>query len=268
MRKLLFIACTLLLSSCHQSNIEIVKGFIDAKNCYDTEKMDLYLTDDFMCYGSDTLNKSEYLDKTYWDMIMTLEQKIAILTIHDLDSIVRTEEISKNITDSLLEVTPKIVLKRTYRFSGDLLKSITIDSILNLEEYQKSFNKKYIPFAFYIQDKYDLRDEMEITTNIKKYLTEYVSLSASDRKQFSIYANLQGTFESNDNPFYRELIFRGKKTVSIVDGFFGIPFATSYEIDENYIRIQTDKSDLLFEIIDNETLVGEGFARGTFTKIK
>ena len=248
MRKSFFIVCMILLSSCHQSNIEIVRGFIDAKNSYNTEKMNLYLSDDFMCYGSDTMNKSEYLDKTYWGMSKSLEQKTAILKIQDLDSLIQTEEKVTNITDSLLDVTPKIVTKRTYRFSGEKLKSITVDSILNLDKYQNSFNKKYNSFAYYIQDKYDIQDEMEIATNIKEYLTEFVSLSASDRKRFSTYANLQGAFESNDNPFYRELIFRGKKTVSIVDAIFGIPVATSYEIDENYIRIRTDKSDLLFEI--------------------
>jgi hypothetical protein len=246
--------------------MEIVKSFIDAKNCYDTEKMNLYLSNDFMYYGNDTLNKSEYImDKTVWDRLKTLEQKTIILKIQDLDSIVKTEEKTTNITDSLLEVTPKFVATRTYRFLGKKLKSITVDSILRIEEYQKSFNEKFIPFAFYIKDKYDIQDE-EIYTNIKAYLTEYVSLSTSDRKRYSSYANLQGTFESADNPFYRKLIFKGKKTVSIVDTFFGMSFATSYEVDEKYIRIRTDKSDLLFEIKDSETLIGEGFASGTYSK--
>jgi hypothetical protein len=267
MRKIIFIACMILFSSCHQSNVEIVKSFIDAKNCYDTEKMNLFLSDDFMFYGSDTSNKSEYItDKTVWDILKTQEQKTIILKIQDLDSIVKTEEKVTNITDSLLEVTPKFVAKRTYRFWGNKLKSITVDSLLNLEDYQKSLNEKYIPFAFYIQDKYNIQDEMEINTNIKKYLMEYVSLTASDRKQYSTYANLQGTFESKDNPFYKKLIFKGKKTVSIVDTFFDLSFATSYEVDEKYIKIRTDKSDLLFEIKDSKTLIGEGFARGTFTK--
>lgn len=43
-------------------------------------------------------------------------------------------------------------------------------------------------------------------------------------------------------------------------------FPTSYERDENFIRIKTDKSDLLFEIKDEKTLVGEGFAEGSFVK--
>lgn len=262
-----FSVCVVLLMSCHKSKLEIVNDFIDAKNSYDTEKLSQYLTDDFMYYYDDTVsNISEYLDKDGWDIFKTIEEKTTLLKIQDLDSIIKTEETVSTIADSLLEVNPKIVLKRTYRFSGDKLKSITVDSILNQDEYQKSYSEKYIPFAFYIQDKYNIQDENEATENIIKYLKEYVALPISERKEYSTYAYLQGAFTSKDCHLYKALIFRGKKTVTIIDGFFGFPFATSYEIDENYIRIRTDKSDLLFEIKDSETLIGEGFASGTFTK--
>ena len=265
-----FFASVLLLSSCHKSKSEIVNDFIDAKNSYDTEKMSQYLTDDFMYYYGDTVrisDRSEYLDKEVWGNYKINEHKTTLLKIQDLDSVIKTEEIVNTLTDSLLEVNPKIVFKTTYMFSGDKLKSITVDSILNLEEYQKSYNENFIPFAFYMQDKYDIQDETEPTIeNIIKYLKEYVALPISERKEYSTYAHLQGAFTSNDCHLYKALIFRGKKTVTIIDGFFGFPFATSYEIDENYIRIRTDKSDLLFEIKDSETLIGEGFAQGTFTK--
>ena len=262
-----FSVCVVLLMSCHKSKPEIVNDFIDAKNSYDTEKLSQYLTDDFMYYYDDTVsNVSEYLDKDGWDIFKTIEEKTTLLKIQDLDSIIKTEETVSTIADSLLEVNPKIVLKRTYRFSGDKLKSITVDSILNQDEYQKSYSEKYIPFAFYIQDKYNIQDKNEATENIIKYLKEYVALPISERKEYSTYAYLQGAFTSKDCLLYKALIFRGKKTVTIIDGIFGFPFATSYEIDENYIRIRTDKSDLLFEIKDSETLIGEGFAQGTFTK--
>lgn len=77
---------------------------------------------------------------------------------------------------------------------------------------------------------------------------------------------LQGTYISNDNAFYRALTFRGKSTVVIKDAIFGMTFSTSYERDENFIRIKTDKSDLLLEIVDGNTLVGEGFAEGNYIK--
>ncbi len=256
--------CMALFSACHQSKSDIVKDYIDVTNSYDTDKKSQFLSEDFMYYGTDTLNKHDYLNVDSSAHFEYFEQKSTILNIQDLDSIVKTEEKITTIVDSLLEITPYI-LKMTYRFSDDKLKSITVDSILNGEEYLKAFEEKWAPCYFYIQDQYDIQEE-ELYKNIKKYLTEYITLPVSERKQYSTYAHLQGAFTSNDCHLYKALIFRGKKTVTIIDGFFGFPFATSYEVDENYIRIRTDKSDLLFEIKDSETLIGEGFAHGTFTK--
>ena len=256
--------CMALLSACHQSKSDIVKDYIDVTNSYDTDKKSQFLSDDFMYYGTDTLNKHDYLNVDSSAYFEYFEQKSTILNIQDLDSIVKTEEKITTIVDSLLEITP-CILKMTYRFSDDKLKSITVDSILNGEEYLKAFEEKWAPCYFYIQDQYDIQEE-ELYKNIKKYLTEYITLPASERKQYKTYANLQGTYVG-DNTIYKKLIFRGKKTVTIVDAFFGIPFASSYELDDNYLRIRTDKSDLLFEIIDNKTLIGEGFAYGTYTKL-
>ena len=62
------------------------------------------------------------------------------------------------------------------------------------------------------------------------------------------------------------LAFQGKRTVTIVDAIFGFPFSTSYELDEDIIKIKTDQGELLFVIKDNQTLLGEGFAKGTYRK--
>lgn len=70
----------------------------------------------------------------------------------------------------------------------------------------------------------------------------------------------------SETSIYRKLVFKGKSTVVIYDKFIGIPFPTSYVIDEDYIRITTDKSDLLLRIKDNKTLEGEGWAKGVFKK--
>ena len=45
-------------------------------------------------------------------------------------------------------------------------------------------------------------------------------------------------------------------------------YATGYTNDGDYVRITTDKGDLLFKIIDDETLCGEGWAKGTYKKVK
>lgn len=63
--------------------------------------------------------------------------------------------------------------------------------------------------------------------------------------------------------FYRLLDFKGLSTV-VLSGLY----ASSYVVDENYIRIKTDKTDLLFKIKDSNTLEGEGFAEGVYKKIK
>lgn len=78
---------------------------------------------------------------------------------------------------------------------------------------------------------------------------------------------LEGTYVTENNLFYKSLTFRGESTVTIKDGIFGLEFTSSYTKDENLIRIQTDKSDLLLEIKDANTLIGSGFAQGTFKKI-
>ena len=242
----------------------MVEDLIEAKNCFEKEKVNQFLSDNFMFYGTDTLNKEEYLATI--DTLKAFECQSSILQIHDLDSIVKTEERVRSIVDSLLEVTPAIIQKKTYKFADNKLVSITVDSTTNYEDYTKSLNEKYTSFAFYVKDQYDIDDENEITVNIKKYLSEFAGLPASDRKQYKTYAHLQGTYVSRDCAFYRKLIFRGKRTVTIVDAIFGFSFTSGYELDEDIIRIRTDKSDLLFEIKDSKTLIGDGFAKGTFRK--
>ena len=265
MKKLIPIfVCVILFSACQQTKQGIVKDLLDAENSFEKEKVNQFLSDSFMFYGPETLNKEGYLSRV--DSLKSIECQSSILQVQDLDSIVKTEERVRSIVDSLLEVTPAIIQKKTYRFVDDKLVSITVDSILNYVDYTISLNEKYIPFAFYVKEQYGIDDEREIATNIKKYLSEYIGLPVSVRKQYKTYAHLQGTYVSRDCAFYRKLIFRGKRTVTIVDAIFGLSFASSYEVDENIIRIRTDKSDLLFEIKDNQTLIGEGFARGTFRK--
>lgn len=79
---------------------------------------------------------------------------------------------------------------------------------------------------------------------------------------------LEGAYVSKDNPFYKSFTFKGKSTVVIKDAIFGLDFVSSYEKDENFLRIKTDKSDLLLQIVTADSIVGEGFAKGSFVKQK
>ena len=254
-----------LFSSCHQSREDIVKNLIKAENSYKIEKVSQYLDDNFNYYHSgDTVNKEKYLSWLETDF-QAVGRKISILELQDLDSIIKTEEQSCSIIDLSLDVTPYI-LNVTYRFTDDnLVASITIDTT-NDEKYTKSYNEKWMPFGIYLQDHYGMMTESEFIADMKKYLSEYNSLPTSQRTRYEKYAHLQGTYESKDCALYKKLIFTGKSTVTII-ALFGIPFSTNYDLDGNIVRISTDRGYLLFEIKDNQTLIGQGFANGEFIKI-
>ncbi len=76
----------------------------------------------------------------------------------------------------------------------------------------------------------------------------------------------EGTFVIQGKGLYKSLTFKGKKTVVIHDAIFGMDFPSEYEKDEEFLRVKTDKSDLLFEIISKDTIKGEGFAEGLYIK--
>lgn len=79
---------------------------------------------------------------------------------------------------------------------------------------------------------------------------------------------LAGVWTSTDNLLYPILEFKGKSTVIIQDGFFSLRFVSSYERDEEFIRVKTDQSDLLFEVVSADSLTGTGFTQGVWVKEK
>lgn len=263
-KNIIIFACLVLVTSCHQNRQGIVEELINAKNGFDKEKVAQNLADDFMYYGpEDTLNKDEYLASI--NSPQPIEWQTSILNIQDLDSAVTTEEQTSSIIEQSLEVEPKFIRIMTYRLAGDKIKSITVDST-NSEEYIKSHTDKWIPFAFYVKDQYGIEDGNEILSKIEKFLSEYANLSASDKRRYRNYAYLQGAYVSDDCLIYKGLVFRGKNTVTIIDDFIRFPYSTSYDLDEDLIRIKIEESYLLFVIKDSQTLIGEGLAKGTFRK--
>ncbi len=255
-----------LLSSCQKTKQGMVNDFINAVNGYNVQSVGKLVSNDFVYIDNDTLSISDFI--SVLDSLKAHKVETTILRIEETDSVIKTVEQSRSIIDSLLGVKPNLIKEKTYRFIDDKLCSVTVDTTLNYVEHQEALNEKKNAFIFYLKDKYELENETDVTDELEKYLNEYVNLSPSDKKKCAIYGNLQGTYVSKDCAFYRKLIFRGKKTVTTVDAFFGMSFTSSFEVDENYVRISTDKSDLLFEIVDGQTLVGEGFSKGTFKKAK
>lgn len=266
MKKLFLCTCVFFLFAACQSNERTVKAFLAATNSNDTGKISQIISEDFTYTGDFTLNKEMYLKNI--DSLKYNESRFNfnLLNIQNCDSIVKTEEKLTSIVDSLLDVTPKIINNKTYRFSEGKLKSVTVDTVLNAVEYWNNLLEKAEPVEFWIKEQYGELDDNEIFTNIKKYLTEYLTLPVSERKKIKTYTNLQGVYVS-DNILFTKLIFRGKKTVSVIGlGTLGVPYAASYELDENYVKIMTGDGEFLFEIKDNKTLIGEGFAEGTYKK--
>ena len=61
-----------------------------------------------------------------------------------------------------------------------------------------------------------------------------------------------------------DLEFKGSSTVSI--HMKAGQIFSNYTIDDDYVRIRGDKSDIVLKIKDENTLVGEGFTQGIYHK--
>lgn len=84
------------------------------------------------------------------------------------------------------------------------------------------------------------------------------------QEQSTTSNSLSGLYKSKANGIYSAFEFKGKSTVVITS--LGMQFPTEYVRDENFIRVKTDKSDLLLEVKSDLLLVGEGFAEGEYVK--
>lgn len=74
-----------------------------------------------------------------------------------------------------------------------------------------------------------------------------------------------GLYKNEKGGIYNSFEFKGESTV-VIGTILGIPYTSSYVKDGNLLRIRTDKSDLLLTIKDDNTLIGEGFAKGEYKK--
>lgn len=78
--------------------------------------------------------------------------------------------------------------------------------------------------------------------------------------------SIKGLYVNTKGGIYRSFDFKGESTVSVKDGFIGLDFAVGYIIDGNIIRITSNSGDLLLNIKDENTLIGEGFSTGIYKK--
>ncbi|TCD04382.1 SH3 domain-containing protein [Pedobacter frigidisoli] len=75
-----------------------------------------------------------------------------------------------------------------------------------------------------------------------------------------------GTFASNEDIQYKTFTFKSKDSVTVTDAYTDSTFTSKYVIDGEMIKLYDQQNTIMLLIRDENTLIGEGFTRGTFTK--
>ncbi|MCX2477044.1 SH3 domain-containing protein [Pedobacter sp. MC2016-05] len=77
---------------------------------------------------------------------------------------------------------------------------------------------------------------------------------------------VSGTFISDSETQYKTFDFGTKDSVIVKDTYTDSTFTTKYVIEGDMIKLYDQQNMILLLIRDENTLIGEGFTRGTFTK--
>jgi len=77
---------------------------------------------------------------------------------------------------------------------------------------------------------------------------------------------VSGTFSSNEDIQYKNFNFKSKDSVTVTDAYTDSVFTSKYVIDGEMIKLYDQQNTIMLLIRDENTLIGEGFTRGTFTK--
>ncbi|HNW69648.1 MAG TPA: hypothetical protein PKI01_04545 [Bacteroidales bacterium] len=276
MKKLINISLAIFLIlfciSCQPNKKGIIKDLLSSVNEFNKEEIAKVLDDNFTYVDKDgkSLNKNDYLKKI--DSLKNYGYQEKIIEMQDFDSIVKTEEEITNIIDSILQVSPKEIQKKTYKFIDKKLKSIVVDTSLNYDKYQEAFDEKLSPFMYYVDDKYDLHDLSELSKDINKYLFEYSALPEPEKNLCKKYSKVQGTYVFDESVphgvlcgLFLEFSFK-KRHCNFI--YFGLKMGGKYEVEDDYVYIEAggELGNLTLKIIDRNTLKGESWACGTFRK--
>lgn len=68
------------------------------------------------------------------------------------------------------------------------------------------------------------------------------------------------------NCIYKQLEFKNNNKV-IITISEGLEFSTTYEMDNEEVRIKDDKLDIVLKMRDENTLIGAGFWKGIYKKL-
>ncbi|KQR70594.1 SH3 domain-containing protein [Pedobacter sp. Leaf176] len=77
---------------------------------------------------------------------------------------------------------------------------------------------------------------------------------------------VSGTYTSNEDIQYKNFNFKSKDSVTVTDAYTDSVFTSKYVIDGEMIKLYDQQNTIMLLIRDENTLIGEGFTRGTFTK--
>jgi len=77
---------------------------------------------------------------------------------------------------------------------------------------------------------------------------------------------VSGTFVSDSDTQYKTFDFKANDSVVVKDTYTDSTFTAKYVIEGDMIKLYDQQNMILLLIRDEQTLVGEGFTRGTFTK--
>ncbi|MCZ4244754.1 SH3 domain-containing protein [Pedobacter punctiformis] len=75
-----------------------------------------------------------------------------------------------------------------------------------------------------------------------------------------------GTFASDSDTQYQSFDFKTKDSVVVKDVYSDSLFIAHYVIEGDMIKLQQEQNTILLLIRDENTLIGEGFTKGTFIK--
>jgi len=83
---------------------------------------------------------------------------------------------------------------------------------------------------------------------------------------FLVQKTVNGKFTSNSDTQYLSFDFKSKDSVVIQDTYVDSLFTAHYTIDGDMIKLKQQENIILLMILDNQTLIGEGFTKGVYNK--
>ena len=107
-----------------------------------------------------------------------------------------------------------------------------------------------------------MRERMRVTGISLMVMAIWIAVSSCDSSRA-----LSGTYINTDTKaLYNSIEFKGATSCIITSGMVEGRFAAGYTRDGNLIRIASNDGDLLFTMKDQNTLVGDGLAKGTYVR--